>query len=73
MDVTVSEGVYKYLNMKSSRKGEVLSVSTVNRIVTDALNKPNSGSEIATHTHVDTHRYPFFYFFCFFIFLDLYV
>ena len=44
VDVTESEGFYRLLGMKSSRKGKVLSVSTVRDIVADAMSKDDSAS-----------------------------
>jgi hypothetical protein len=35
VDVLVMEGAYRYLNMKSSRKGEILSVAQVQNLVAD--------------------------------------
>ena len=48
VDVTVSEGIYRLINMKSSRKGEVLSVSTINSIISNAHQKDDSAS---SHSH----------------------
>ena len=46
MDVTESEGIYQLLGMKSSRKGKVLSVSTVRNIVADAMTKDSTASRL---------------------------
>lgn len=39
MDVTLSEGISGFFGMKSSRKGKVLSVSTMQSIARDVLAK----------------------------------
>ena len=57
VDVTVSEGMYRLVNMKSSRKGEVLSVSTINKIVSNALDKDKPITSASASASAHPHRW----------------
>lgn len=46
VDVSVSEGIYKYINMKNSRKGEITSTSyNVNDVIVDFVKSKQSDVE----------------------------